>query len=260
MASIVSRTLSVHKEHEVLLKFETAGLNDDLAQKIIESKDNELAAKVVRLIKNGGFEPTTGQKHAREIMGRDMFGIEEAIRYFGIDPSRQQLAALSEIPLTEEVLESSKDTHLLAAVFPLSILDIRGKVEDKLFYSHDDAWYNRERFAKDRSEVSWQLIRKTPVPESTSKTWDEQQALLSKEEETPTARIMTYGIIGHYLATGERLFEHIYVRCSDVDSVGRRVLVGGFDSFGLGVNRDWDDYRDDRRHGYIGLASARKFD
>lgn len=31
METIVSRTLSVHKEHEVLLKLEAAGLNDVLA-------------------------------------------------------------------------------------------------------------------------------------------------------------------------------------------------------------------------------------
>ncbi|MCH7529720.1 hypothetical protein IIB50_01230, partial [Patescibacteria group bacterium] len=52
---MVSRTLSVHKEHEVLLKLETAGLNDELAQRVIDSKGNDLAAKVVRLIENGGF-------------------------------------------------------------------------------------------------------------------------------------------------------------------------------------------------------------
>jgi hypothetical protein len=107
MSSIVSRTLSVHKEHEVLLKLEAAGLDDNLAQKVVESKDNDLAAKVVRLILNGGFEPTTSQKRAREIMGRNTFGIEEAIRHFGVNPTRQQIAALSEIPCSEETLEVS---------------------------------------------------------------------------------------------------------------------------------------------------------
>ena len=62
METIVSRTLSVHKEHEVLLKLEAAGLCDELAQKVVDSKDNDLAKKVVRLIQNGGFEPSTSQK------------------------------------------------------------------------------------------------------------------------------------------------------------------------------------------------------
>lgn len=255
MENVVSRTLSVHQEHEVLLKLETAGLTDELAQRVIDSKGNDLAMKVVRLISNGGFEATTSQKRAREIMGRNYFGIEEAIRHFGVNPSRQQLAALSEVPFTEATLEECKNTHVLAAVFPLSILEIRGKIlgNQRLFYNQD--WYNRESFAKDRREAEWHLVRKTLVPNSTGKTWNEQRALLAKNEETPTARVMVYTIIGHFLVTGERLFENIYVRCSDVDSVGLRVLVGGVGSGGLGVSDGWSG----GRGGGVGLASARKF-
>jgi len=217
------------------------------------SKGNDLATKVVRLIQNGGFEPTISQKRAREIMGRSFFGVEEAIKHFGVNPTPQQLAALSEIPFSEAVLEQSKDTHVLVAVFPLSLLEIRGKVESKLFY--DQSWYNKESFAKARGEVTWQLIRKTKVANSTSKNWQEQQALLSKDDEVPSAQVMVYTIIGHYLTTGERLFEHIFVRTFSVDSDGYRVVVGRFDSGGLGVN----DYRGGSRGGYLGVSFARKF-
>ena len=253
METMVSRTLSVHKEHELLLKLETAGLNEELAQRVIDSKGNDLATKVVRLIQNGGFKPTTSQKRAREIMGKNFFGVEEAIRHFGVNPTRQQLAALSKIPFSEAVLEQSKDTHVLVAVFPLSVLEIPGKVDSKLFY--DQWWYNKESFAKERGEVTWQLIRKTPVNNSTSKNWQEQQALLSKDDEVPSAQVMVYTIIGHYLATGERLFEHVYVRTSSVDLGGRRVAVGRFDSEGLDVVSHWDD----NRYDYLGVSSARKF-
>lgn len=254
METIVSRTLSVHKEHEVLLKLEAAGLNDKLAQKVIDSKGNDLAAKVVRLIQNGGFEPSTSQSHARAIIGKNFFGVEEAIKHFGVNPSKQQLAYLAAVPFTEEVLRASKDTHILVAVFPMSILDIRGKVERKLFYSHDDAWYNKQAFAKDKGEVGWQLVRKVPIADSTNKTWNEQQALLSKDEETPKVQVVVYTIIGHFLATGERLFENIYVRCSDLDSDGNRVYVGRFGAGGLSV----DCWRGDLRYGYIGLSAARR--
>jgi len=248
------RTISVHNEHEFLLKLEKAGLIDELAQKVIDSKGNDLATKVVRLIENGGFEPSTSQKRAQQIMGRNFFGIEEAIKHYGVNPSRAQTAALTEVPFTEEVLESCKDTHVLVAVFPMSILDIRGKVEHKLFYSYENAWYNKQTFAKDRGEIGWRLVRKTPVENSTSKNWSEQQALLDKSEETPSAQIMVYTIIGHFLATGERLFENVYVRTSSVDSGGGRVSVGGFDQDGLDVNGWWDGGRD----GSVGVSSARK--
>lgn len=253
MKTMVSRTLSVHKEHELLLKLETAGLTEPLAQKVIDSKGNELAAKVVKFIQNGGFEPTTSQKRAREIMGKNMFGVEEAIQHFGVNPTRQQTLVLSEIPFSEEVLQKAKDTHVLVAVFPLSVLEIRGKVDSKLFY--DQSWYNKESFAKERGETSWQLVCKTPVDNSTSKNWEEQLALIGEEDEVPTAQVMVYTIIGHYLATGERLFEHIYVRTSSVDSDGSRVHVGSFDSLGLHVFSYWDD----NRHDLIGVSSARKF-
>ena len=254
------RTVSVHTEHELLLKLEKAGLNQALAQKVTDSKDNELAKKVVSLIFNGGFEPSTSQKRAREIMGKNMFGVEEAIKYFGVNPSKQQLAFLADIPFTEETLLACKDTHILVAVFPMSILDIRGKVADiklsagqkKFFYEQD--WYNKEVFAKDKGELGWKLVRKTPVENSTNKNWDEQQGLLGKEEETPKTQVIVYTIIGHFLNTGEHLFEGVYVRCSDLDSDGNHVYVGFFGADGLYVDRYWGSYRNDN----IGVASARK--
>lgn len=247
------RTLSVHQEHEFLLKLEKAGLNDTRVQKVVGSKNNELAEKLIRLIDNGGFEPSTSQKRAREIMGRNMFGVEEAMKHFGANPSKQQLAILAEIPWSEDVLATCKDTHVLVAVLPMTILDIRGHVEGKaLFYAQD--WYNKQAFAKDKGEVGWQLVRKEPIANSTSKTWNDQQALLSKDEETPTARIVIYTMIGHFLATGEHLFEKIYVRTSNLDSDGYRVYVGAFDSGGLSLDRWSDDARSDN----IGLSAVRK--
>ncbi|MDP3764437.1 MAG: hypothetical protein Q8Q95_02340 [bacterium] len=254
METIVSRTLSVHKEHEVLLKLEAAGLNDELAQRVIGSKGNDLATKVVRLISNGGYEATTSQKTAHQIMGRNMFGVEEAIQYLGVKPTRAQISALAEVPFTEAELTEARDTHTLVAIFPLSILDIRGKVANngqRLFYEQD--WYNKETFAKYKGEVGWHLVRKTPVMDSTSKTWDDQQKLLGKDEETPKAQVVVYAIIGHFMATGERLFEHTYVRTSSLDSDGSRVGVGDFDRFGLYFDYDHDDNRYDS----LGLASSR---
>mgnify|MGYP001565127620 CR=1 len=217
-----------------------------------------METKVVRLIVNGGFEATTSQKHAREIMGQNFFGVEEAMKHFGVKPTPAQLSILSEIPFAEATLEACRDTHVLAAVFQLSILEICGKIATqarRLFYDQD--WYYRQAFAKEKGETEWKLVRKTPVVNSTSKTWSEQQALLQGNEETPTARAMVYTIIGHFLSTAERLFEKIYVRCSGVDSDGYRVYVGYFCSGGLRVyGYFWGDSRDDA----FGVSAARKPD
>lgn len=227
---------------------------EEVASRI--NTDPAFVANIARLMVNGGYEPSTSQKLARAIMGKNFFGIEEAIKHFGVNTTKQQLAYLAEVPFSEEVLKSCKDTHILVAVFPLSILDIRGvtrKLENQtLFYSQD--WYDKQAFAKDKGEVGWQLVRKEPIVNSTSKTWNDQQALLSKDEETPTARIVVYTMVGHFLATGERLFEKIYVRCADLDSDGYRVRVGYFVAEGLSVYNYWDD----SRYGNIGVSSARK--
>ena len=51
-----NRALSVHKEHELLLKLEEAGLGDAEAQAIVQSSGNQLAKKVVAYIRRGGYE------------------------------------------------------------------------------------------------------------------------------------------------------------------------------------------------------------
>jgi hypothetical protein len=59
-------------------------------------------------------------------------------------------------------------------------------------------------------------------------TWNQQQALINSNEEVPTANVMVYTIIGHYLNTEERLYEDIIVRTSSFLSDGSRVAIGDF--------------------------------
>lgn len=254
MKTIVSQKLSVHMEHELLLRLEAAGLNKELAQEVINSKDNDLATKVVRLIQNRGFEPSASHKRARAIMGENFFGVEEAIKHFGVNPSRQQLACLAEIPFTEEILNAYRYTRVLAAVFPVSIDEsivcMHGKA---LFYRHlpTRKLFNQP-FTKDKGEIKWQLVRMVPVEGSMNETWDDQQTLLSPDDETPKAQVIVYTIVGHLLATGKPLFENTCVRCSDLDSDGNRVYVGY--AGGLVVN----SYRDSGCDGNLGVSAARK--
>ena len=204
---------------------------------------------------NGCIVPNASHDGAREIMGKNFFGIPEAMKHFGVNPTRRQLAILSEIPFTPEELMMCKDTHILVAVFPLSICDLRSKVANNtktLFYKQD--WYDNQTFANDKGETGWRLILKTPVVNSTNKNWEEQQPLVTSDEEVPTAQMMVCTIIGHYLNTGKRLFEKVYARTSSLVSDGSRVGVGVFDDEGLYVSNGWDS----DRHGILGLSVARK--
>ncbi len=197
------------------------------------------------------------EKVARKIMGRNFFGMEEAVRYFNLRPTKRQLIALTEIPFTSECLEASKETHLLVAVLPLSISDLRKRIGERAFNNskyYDYARDSGEEFVTVRGTIGWQLVRKTVVPGSKEKRWLDQQALLADGEETPSARVMVYMIIAYYLMTGECLFEHHSARCSEVDSEGYRVDVGLFGLGYLDINSETDDFL----CAYMGLASAFK--
>lgn len=222
--------------------------------------DEALFGKVVEFVAGDGVQPTVSapavtvsRQRAREIVGKNIFGVEEAITHYGANPTEADLAALATVPYTEAELKECRLTHVLTAVFPTSVNDIRAHVAAKrLFYPQ--SWYNKLAFATNTGgDVCWRLIRKTKVSKSTNKTWAEQQELLGKDEDVPTVRELVYMIIGHFLATGERLFGDVYVRTQDI-SDGHRVYVGFFDADGLGVNGYWLVDRYDN----IGCSSARK--
>ena len=143
---------------------------------------------------------TESQAKARAIMGKYFLGLEEVRRGYGGVHTEKQRCLLAEIPYNEEMLHACKDTHVLVAGSVLSLNDIR-KLADSDFY--DTNWYNREPFANDKKvSVRWYLLRKEPVPESRSKTYDQQTALL-KEEEVPFACEVTYMVILYWLTHRE---------------------------------------------------------
>jgi hypothetical protein len=185
-------------------------------------------------------------------MGMNFLGIPEVVEHFGaISPA--DLLALQHIPFSEETLKACARTHILVADVGLSLLDVRKKARGDLFYKQN--WFNNEDFAKRTETARWRLILKHPVKGSFGKNWSEQQALIDSQiDEIPLARQVVYTMILHFLATGERLFEKVYVRTSDVGSFGSHVYVGYFDDEGLVVDGWYDNVRDI----HLGLASARK--
>jgi len=251
--------------HEVLITLRKAGMTHQLLAQLAESE--ELSRKVVAFIKRGGYEPTIGQKQARAIMGKNFLGVEEVAEYFGIILTQDELAKVAEIPFSEKTLEECKDTHILFLGVhhnkegkPLTITSLREMfpaTSQPRFYSYEDAWYNKEKFAtKETTELKWYLVRKVITEESRSENFQEQEKLLKEQEYREKTVVYVYGMLLMFRATGERLFENDYVWCTDLDSDGYRVDVGYFGSYGLDVSYYWDD----NYYHYLGLAPARKFD
>ncbi|MEK7639953.1 MAG: hypothetical protein AAB424_02360 [Patescibacteria group bacterium] len=224
-------------------------------KQVIEKLDDDpaYARRVARYMQSGGYSPSTDQKRARDIMGSNFLGVEDIIKHFGISLTDDEVSLLRDIRFTEAQLQECKDTHVLFPGYPLSILEIRDRVPNAMFYSQD--WYNDEKFTKkEKVGLHWYLIRKDIVENSTSKTYQEQTALLTSNEEVPRACEVIYLIMLYFLAYQKRLFEKVYARCSNLSSDGNRVDVGNFDAKGLYVYSNWDDYR----LVYLGVSSRRK--
>lgn len=234
-----------------------AGLTDQARQRVID--DPTFRSELVRfwngnLSEDGGTTPEI----AAEIMGDNFHGTDALERHLGVKLSPTSKKLFLTVPYTPEVLQACRETHVLVACGALSLMDV-WRVQTRLFYSNSDPWYgdSSKWFAHSKVKAGWQLVRKNPVPDSSRKTWDEQNQLLRQDEQVPSASVLTQAILIHYLETGERLFEDIYVRCSDMDYDSDRVRLGHFDEDGLRVGYYWDGW-DGNWGVVVGLSSSRK--
>jgi len=197
----------------------------------------------------------------RTILGKDFITPEEIAETYGLSYSGELLRHLAETIPSEKVLRwcGNNDFMLVAGPpNPLSLLEVRN-IHPKLFYSEAGGWYieQEEKFScKDKVVSGWLMLRKTPVPGSTSKTWNEQRGLLTKEEYVPNTPEMVWGITRYKEVSNAYLLSNIYARTSSVNSDNNHVIIGGFDSGGLKISNRWDDGRRNR----VGVSSARKKD
>lgn len=206
---------------------------------------------------------------AQSILGVDFITPEEATKiYPNVVYSDEQIAALAGSLPSEEVLRwcNSNDCAVMPAPpTTMSILDMRDMHIDlrddrqiaqfKESYSEKEAWsFNQKFIREDRTSPGWLMIKKTPVTDSTAKTWGEQNKILSELEVVPNAADMYWFITTYYRVRGVRLFEKTYARTSSLNSEGNAIHVGTFDIMGVFF------YSDDSSVYCLGLAAARKPD
>ena len=236
-------------------QYNKAGLTEETAQ--ILNEHSGFAAYLLAGIRRFSMK-APDYALAQSILGVDFITPEEVTKARpNVVYSDEQVAALAEAIPSVEMLEWCKDNGYAVMPAPptaMSTLDVR-EIQSAHFYSKTGGWYADQKFAReDKTSFGWLLIKKTPVSSSTSKTWNEQNKLLSKLETVPNAAEMCWFITTYFEVRGVRLFEDIYVRTSSLDSDGDRVYVGYFVGDGLLVDYYWGD----DRYGYIGLSAARK--
>lgn len=250
---IVSRTLSVHQEHEVLQALENAGLVSKGAQAIID--DRQLAEQIVQLAQ-GYIDVPEGHVSvalAADIMGTNFHNPSAVKQHLSVGGRFGRQAVYQSVPFDAETLRACRNTHVLQAVAAKSLMEVH-RTKSGLFYAKNNPWFgaDREAFAHDKPKPGWYLVRKTEVPGSTSTSGYEQLKKISVKEFVPSVAVLAQVMLVHYKETDERLFSRVWVRTSDVSAFGDRVRVrfvpDGFDV----------DYWGDGAGGNVGVASAWK--
>ena len=201
-----------------------------------------------------------GHELACLILGDDYITTEEVATAYGVSYTDEQLEHFADsLPDTQTILWLRANGYMLIAGPPteMNLLEVR-ELDNKLFYSKTEGWWSESNQTFSREDKvacgEWLAIRKDEVPNSFSKTWKEQQDLLSEVEHVPNAPEVSYAVTAYFKVRGIYLLRGKYIRTSSVSAGGGHVGVGGFDEGGLSVDHYWDDRRDDD----LGVASARK--
>lgn len=197
-------------------------------------------------------------RDVNEILGKDFISPEDVMNSRkGITYTKEQLAQFGKTVPAQEILEWCRDNNFMLVAGPnrpMSLLEIR-TMENGYFYSKEGGWYADQKFSqKDKVETKWYMIRKNPVPESTSKKWEGQQLLISDVETVPNSAEFTWAITTYKAVRDVYLFGGIYARTSSLVLDGDHVYVGFFGDKGLDVYDGWDGCCDNG----LGLSVARR--
>ena len=168
---------------------------------------------------------TESQIDAQAIMGNNYLGPEVAIKHFNVFFTCTELQSLTNVPFSGERLEKCKDTHFLIAIPSLTIVDMLNHYPS---FFVENYWYKYNPFANVCAISAWYLINKKIVPHSTSKTWNSQLELLKEDQETLTAREITYLLLAHFLVRNIKLLTKFSTATSSVSSSAERIFIGHY--------------------------------
>jgi len=247
---------SLGQTNEFIAEFGRQGGTPDLLQELIENK-----ARMVRAVAIArGDETPKGFALAMLILGDDFILPEDVANVYGFHYSDEQMTAFADTLPDEKTLQWLRTNgYMLLATPPsdMNLLQVRD-LDNQLFYSKNDGWYAKDKEKFSRNDIvkagEWLMVRKEQYVNSRSKSWDEQQKLLTEVEHVPNAPEVSYAVTAYYKVRGVYLLKGVYVRTSSVDAGGLCVLVGRFGADGLDVGSDWVD----SRLNYFGVSSSRK--
>lgn len=228
METIVSQLpVSTHQSSEFFHKMEKAGFRPELAQRVIQSKNNEMAKRLVPFMSRGCQSPSEDEIGARQIMGKNFLGLEEVIEYLGITPTPEEWNQVSIIPYSKETLEEYRDSHFLFLGVsqdnlgnPLTIKRMAEMIPSargqKIFCGRiAESYQCKKATTQTTPDLRWYLIKKSTTKESKGQPYDEQEKLLANTEYREKAVVYVYMTVLAFASRGETLFEKETVWCQD---------------------------------------------
>lgn len=212
----------------------------------------------------------------REMLGEDFLGLRAAEKIFGAELTPEELKAIEKIPFSKEDIERVKKLGMMLVLRvphgkdgePLTINNIKklfagedrfapskDKKKIQIFnnhsYSQENNWYSAEEFANNEmANLGWSLVKKSAIPESIDKEWNQQEEVLKKwarlnsidqsivRRRTPVE--VVYDTLVYYGANGKSLLINTGDWTDTYALNGQRVQVGVFDGDGLNITADKD--------------------
>ena len=193
---------------------------------------------------------TISQEMARNILGKNFFGIEEWAVFNNVIIPKNQLSKVTKFPWNKDILESScpfeknkavKETHFgflgltIINGNPLTIMKF-----DELYSSEDQSiffntWWCEGKFATERTcAFRWYLMPMRIIDDSLDKTYKAQVKILQPNYEIASAVEEVAKNFLYFAKNGEHSSFYFYNRCRDmvsdeiIPTRKYRVVVGGF--------------------------------
>ena len=194
------------------------------------------------------------------ILGKDFLSPEQiAAETRKITYSPSQLKYFSETLPSQDILKWCRTNGFMLIAGPpepLSLLQIRD-IAPWMFYLNNDGWYSGEKQNFSRKDIVasiWLILRKGILPNSTNKTWHEQQKLLPMEEYIPNVAELAWSLTTYKKVNNIDLLNKLFVRSKSCDSEGVPVDIGYSRSLGLRIGF----FCDENNFKYLGLTTARE--
>ena len=240
--------------------------------------DSEYSDHVALAMMRKGLVGSIESRLARVVLGRNIFTDADWMSYYDAKFTKKQLREAGKFPWGEDILNSPcpfnkgklvKDTHFaflgIAGIngAPLTVakwLELHPATGQPKFYFNQNPWHVGQPHTDVATmQLRWYLMLRNIVPDSTSKTPEDQVAMLPTEYEVPTTIMEVTKDILVFRKTGERPNGSRWAACTErtvktnTARAGLVSCVGRFDGSGLGV-----DYWFGVRHDVVGVGASRK--